>query len=72
MPELPVKIMMNVGNPERAFAFAALRTTGGAARIEFVINRMIGVHPRRSSSMGACRPPCRRRSDDARPDMPIR
>jgi pyruvate, water dikinase len=47
MPELPVKIMMNVGNPERAFAFAALPNHGvGLARIEFVINRMIGVHPK--------------------------
>ncbi len=47
MPELPVKIMMNVGNPERAFAFATLPNQGvGLARIEFIINRMIGVHPK--------------------------
>jgi pyruvate,water dikinase len=47
MPELPVKIMMNVGNPERAFAFSDLPNHGvGLARIEFIINRMIGVHPK--------------------------
>jgi pyruvate,water dikinase len=46
MPELPVKIMMNVANPDRAFAFAALPHAGvGLARLEFIINRMIGVHP---------------------------
>src|SRR5690606_16665914 len=46
MPELPVKIMMNVGNPDRAFAFASLPHRGvGLARLEFIINRMIGVHP---------------------------
>ncbi len=47
MPELPVKIMMNVGNPDRAFAFANLPHRGvGLARLEFIINRMIGIHPR--------------------------
>jgi pyruvate, water dikinase len=47
MPPAPVKIMMNVGNPERAFDFAALPHCGvGLARLEFIINRMIGVHPR--------------------------
>jgi pyruvate,water dikinase len=47
MPPLPVKIMMNVGNPDRAFDFAAIPNRGvGLARIEFVINRMIGVHPK--------------------------
>jgi pyruvate,water dikinase len=47
MPPAPVKIMMNVGNPDRAFAFAALPNHGvGLARLEFIINRMIGVHPR--------------------------
>ena len=46
MPPLPVKIMMNVGNPERAFHFAALPNDGvGLARLEFIINNMIGVHP---------------------------
>ncbi len=47
MPPLPVKMMMNVGNPEMAFAFQALPNDGvGLARIEFVIAREIGVHPR--------------------------
>jgi len=47
MPELPLKIMMNVGNPERAFDFARLPNEGvGLARLEFIINRMIGVHPK--------------------------
>ncbi|MEM6640372.1 MAG: phosphoenolpyruvate synthase [Pseudomonadota bacterium] len=47
LPDVPVKIMMNVGNPDRAFDFAALPHAGvGLARLEFIINRMIGVHPR--------------------------
>ena len=47
MPPLPVKIMMNVGNPDRAFDFAAIPHRGvGLARLEFIINRMIGVHPK--------------------------
>ena len=47
LPNLAVKIMMNVGNPDRAFAFAQLPNRGvGLARLEFIINRMIGVHPR--------------------------
>jgi pyruvate,water dikinase len=47
MPKLPFKIMMNVGNPDRAFDFATLPNQGvGLARLEFIINRMIGVHPK--------------------------
>ncbi|MBS0364196.1 MAG: phosphoenolpyruvate synthase [Proteobacteria bacterium] len=47
LPPAPVKIMMNVGNPDRAFDFAAIPNRGvGLARLEFIINRMIGVHPR--------------------------
>jgi pyruvate,water dikinase len=47
LPSLPVKVMMNVGNPDRAFDFANLPNDGvGLARLEFIINRMIGVHPR--------------------------
>ncbi|MCE9666033.1 phosphoenolpyruvate synthase [Halomonas sp. M5N1S17] len=47
MPEIPFKIMMNVGNPDRAFGFAGLPHAGvGLARLEFIINRMIGVHPK--------------------------
>lgn len=47
LPALPLKIMMNIGNPDRAFDFASLPNEGvGLARLEFIINRMIGVHPR--------------------------
>jgi len=47
MPEIPFKIMQNVGNPDRAFGFAQLPHEGiGLARLEFIINRMIGVHPK--------------------------
>jgi pyruvate,water dikinase len=47
LPKIPVKIMMNVGNPDRAFDFAGIPNHGvGLARLEFIINRMIGVHPR--------------------------
>jgi pyruvate,water dikinase len=47
LPPIPVKIMMNVGNPDRAFSFAGIPHHGvGLARLEFIINRMIGVHPR--------------------------
>ena len=47
LPPAPVQIMMNVGNPDRAFGFAGIPNHGvGLARLEFIINRMIGVHPR--------------------------
>jgi pyruvate,water dikinase len=47
MPEIPTKIMMNVGTPEQAFAFAMLPNSGvGLARLEFIINRQIGIHPK--------------------------
>lgn len=47
MPESPVKIMMNVGNPELAFGFSSLPNEGiGLARMEFIINRQIGIHPK--------------------------
>jgi pyruvate,water dikinase len=46
LPDIPVKLMMNVGNPDRAFDFANIPNRGvGLARLEFIINRMIGVHP---------------------------
>ncbi len=46
MPSKPVKIMMNVGNPDRAFTFSKIPNDGvGLARLEFIINRMIGIHP---------------------------
>ena len=47
LPEIPVKLTMNVGNPDRAFTFSSIPNDGvGLARLEFIINRMIGVHPR--------------------------
>ena len=47
MPDIPVKIMMNVGTPDQAFAFSRLPHRGiGLARLEFIINRQIGIHPR--------------------------
>jgi pyruvate,water dikinase len=47
MPRIPVKIAMNVGNPQLAFQFAQLPNAGvGLARLEFIINNEIGVHPR--------------------------
>ncbi len=46
LPELPVKVMLNVGNPERAFSFQALPNAGvGLARLEFLISNTIGIHP---------------------------
>ena len=47
MPDVPVKIMMNVGTPDQAFEFSRLPNKGiGLARLEFIINRQIGIHPR--------------------------
>ncbi|WP_419420603.1 phosphoenolpyruvate synthase [Legionella sp. D16C41] len=47
MPELPLKVMLNVGNPERAFAFQAIPNQGvGLARLEFLISNTIGIHPK--------------------------
>lgn len=47
MPSLPVKVMMNIANPERAFAFSALPNEGvGLARLEFIISNTIGIHPK--------------------------
>ena len=47
MPEIPIKLMMNVASPERAFSFSTLPNAGiGLARLEFIINKMIGVHPK--------------------------
>ncbi|CAI9392604.1 phosphoenolpyruvate synthase [Microbacterium sp. T2.11-28] len=47
MPPLPVRIMMNVGTPDQAFGFSRLPHRGvGLARLEFIINRQIGIHPR--------------------------
>ena len=60
MPDLPFKIMMNVGNPDRAFDFAQLPNAGiGLARLEFIINRMIGVHPKALLNMDGLPPEIR-------------
>jgi pyruvate,water dikinase len=54
MPDLAFKIMMNVGNPDRAFSFAQMPNQGvGLARLEFIINRMIGVHPKALLNMNS-------------------
>jgi pyruvate, water dikinase len=53
LPDIPVKIMMNVGNPELAFEFAQIPNGGvGLARLEFVINNMIGIHPKAILEIG--------------------
>jgi pyruvate, water dikinase len=47
MPQLPIKVMLNVGNPDRAFSFASIPNSGvGLARLEFLISNTIGIHPR--------------------------
>lgn len=47
LPILDTKVMMNVGNPDRAFGFALIPNEGvGLARLEFIINKMIGIHPK--------------------------
>jgi pyruvate,water dikinase len=65
MPALPIKIMMNVGNPERAFHFAAMPNDGvGLARLEFIINNMIGVHPQALLEFGSLKGELRERIAD--------
>jgi pyruvate,water dikinase len=65
MPVLPFKLMMNVGNPERAFDFSFLPNDGvGLARLEFVINRMIGIHPRAILQYEQAAPAVRRVIDE--------
>ncbi len=64
LPELPVKLMMNVGNPERAFDFAPIPNEGvGLARLEFIVNRMIGVHPKALLEYQDLRPALQREID---------
>ena len=54
MPDLAFKVMMNVGNPDRAFSFTQMPNEGiGLARLEFIINRMIGVHPKALLNMNS-------------------
>lgn len=60
MPPSPLKVMMNVANPERAFAFSQIPNEGvGLARVEFVINSVIGVHPRALLEMDSLPPELR-------------
>jgi pyruvate,water dikinase len=57
LPAAPIKIMMNVGNPDRTFDFAGIPNHGvGLARLEFIINRMIGVHPKALLEFDELRP----------------
>jgi len=66
MPDIPVKIAMNVGNPQLAFDFAQLPNAGvGLARLEFVINNEIGVHPRACLEADGLPPELRARVDAA-------
>ena len=54
MPGVPIKIMMNVGNPDKAMSFSMLPNEGvGLARVEFIINKMIGIHPKALLDMTA-------------------
>lgn len=60
MPAAPTKIMLNVGTPDQAFAFSKLPNEGvGLARLEFVINRQIGIHPRALLDFETLEPPLR-------------
>jgi pyruvate,water dikinase len=64
LPKLDVKLMMNVGNPERAFDFSAIPNAGvGLARLEFIVNRMIGVHPKALLEYADLRPSLRQEID---------
>ena len=55
MPRIAVKIAMNVGNPQLAFEFAQLNAGVGLARLEFIINNEIGVHPKAPRARAASR-----------------
>jgi pyruvate,water dikinase len=60
MPDIPVKIMMNVGTPDQAFAFSRLPNAGiGLARLEFIINRQIGIHPKALLDLDGLQEPLR-------------
>jgi pyruvate, water dikinase len=64
MPDIPVKIMMNVGNPEQAFDFAALPHRGvGLARLEFIVNKQIGIHPQALLELSKQPPEVRKQID---------
>jgi len=66
MPRIPVKIAMNVGNPQLAFEFAQLPNAGvGLARLEFIINNEIGVHPRACLDYDKLEPALKRKVAEA-------
>ena len=66
MPEIGVKIMMNVGTPDQAFAFSRLPNAGvGLARLEFIINNQIGIHPKALLEFGQLDEPLRSQIADA-------
>ncbi|HYP72950.1 MAG TPA: phosphoenolpyruvate synthase, partial [Microbacterium sp.] len=66
MPEVPVRIMMNIGAPDQAFSFSRLPHRGvGLARLEFIINRQIGIHPRALLERDALPDELRARVDEA-------
>ena len=66
MPDIPVKIMMNVGTPDQAFAFSRLPNAGvGLARLEFIINRQIGIHPKALLDLDQLEEPLKRQVAEA-------
>ena len=66
MPEIDVKIMMNVGTPDQAFAFSRLPNAGvGLARLEFIINNQIGIHPKALLEFAQLEEPLRTRISQA-------
>ncbi|HKX14881.1 MAG TPA: phosphoenolpyruvate synthase [Propionibacteriaceae bacterium] len=66
MPAIPVKIMMNVGTPDQAFAFSRLPNAGvGLARLEFIINRQIGIHPKALLDFDQLQEPLKRQVAEA-------
>jgi pyruvate, water dikinase len=66
MPQIGVKIMMNVGTPDQAFAFSRLPNAGvGLARLEFIINNQIGIHPKAVLESSSLDEPLRSRITDA-------
>ena len=68
MPPVPTKIMMNVGNPELAFEFRRLPNEGvGLARLEFIINKNVGIHPKALLELDRQPPTCSARSASASP-----
>ncbi|MGP5621132.1 phosphoenolpyruvate synthase [Candidatus Corynebacterium faecigallinarum] len=71
MPEIPVKLMMNVATPDQAFAFSHLPNSGvGLARMEFIINRQIGVHPKALLERDSLDPELQAEVDAARAAYP--